>query len=90
MKIGLGSFVLVASLAWSGVAAADQTTNTADYTESKGTDGNAVTFKDDPLQAGGLDPNGVNLKLRGGPKRFLLIRPRLQFVTELLKSVENI
>jgi hypothetical protein len=47
-------------------------------------------FKDDPLSAGGLDPNGAQLKVRKKPPITTLIRPRASFVPELLKSVEHI
>ncbi len=47
-------------------------------------------FKDDPLSAGGLDPNGETLKVRRKPPITTLIRPRASFVPELLKSVEQI
>lgn len=47
-------------------------------------------FLDDPLAGGGLDPHGGVIKLRNRTVRLLLIRPRTQFVTEMLKSIENL
>lgn len=52
--------------------------------------GYRVIFRDDPLAAGGLDPNGAAIKVRKGPMRETLIRPRTSFVSEMLKSVENL
>jgi hypothetical protein len=47
-------------------------------------------FFDDPLAAGGLTPAGGTLTVVKRSMRTLLIRPRAQFVTEMLKSVENL
>lgn len=49
-----------------------------------------MDFKDDPLEAGGLGPNEIGLKIRSGPVRSTLIKPRMSFVPQLLKSVENL
>ena len=58
------------------------------YTENNvGKDQN-VTFKDDPLAAGGFGPGDIHIRVIGSPKRVVLLRPRTQFVTEMLKSVE--
>jgi hypothetical protein len=51
--------------------------------------GQSMRFCDDPLDAGGFGPNDVLLKIRPSAARSQLIRPRVQFVTEMLKSVEN-
>ncbi len=53
-------------------------------------DGYRVIFNDDPLAAGGLDPNSAAIKVRKGPMRETLIRPRTSFVVAMLKSVENL
>lgn len=48
-----------------------------------------VTFIDDPLDA--LD-HGIyiaRVRVRPGPARTLLLRPRASFVQEMLKSVES-
>ncbi len=53
-------------------------------------DGYGYDFKDDPLSAGGLNPNDSTIRVRPGPPRTTLIRPRTSFVPEMLKSVENL
>jgi hypothetical protein len=45
---------------------------------------------DDPLSAGGFGPADATIRVRPGPVRTTLIRPRTSFVPEMLKSVENI
>ncbi len=55
-----------------------------------GKDGYGYSFTDDPLAAGGFGPAGSDIKLRVAGARVTLIRPRTSFVTEMLKSVENI
>jgi hypothetical protein len=47
-------------------------------------------FEDDPLSAGGFGPSDATIRVRPGPVRQTLIRPRTSFVPEMLKSVENI
>jgi hypothetical protein len=47
-------------------------------------------FEDDPLSAGGFGPSDATIRVRPGPVRTTLIRPRTSFVPEMLKSVENI
>lgn len=46
-------------------------------------------FKDDPLTAPGAVPGGIGIRVRPPPLRSLLIRPRVSFVPEMLKSVEK-
>lgn len=59
--------------------------------ESKGdSDGYGYEFEDDPLSAGGFGPNDSRIRVRKGAQRSTLIKPRTQFITELLKSVENL
>ena len=52
--------------------------------------GYGYKFEDDPLSAGGFGPNDATIRVRPGPVRTTLIRPRTSFVPEMLKSVENI
>lgn len=52
--------------------------------------GYGYKFEDDPLAAGGFGPNDATIRVRPGPVRTTLIRPRTSFVPEMLKSVENI
>ena len=53
-------------------------------------EGYAYSFSDDPLSAGGFGPNDATIRVRPGPVRTTLIRPRTSFVPEMLKSVENL
>ncbi len=53
-------------------------------------DGYGYEFGDDPLAAGGFGPNDATIRVRPGPVRSTLIRPRTSFVPEMLKSVENL
>lgn len=50
----------------------------------------SVIFNDDPLKAGGLGPNDFVIRVPPSPKRVMLLRPRTQFVQEMLKSVESL
>ncbi len=52
--------------------------------------GYGYEFSDDPLNAGGFGPSDATIRVRPGPIRTTLIRPRTSFVPEMLKSVENI
>ena len=67
----------------SSVAFADGT-----YTENQDGKDQNVVFKDDPLAAGGFGPHDARIMVMPTPKRVMLVRPRTQFVTEMLKSVE--
>lgn len=58
------------------------------YVENQAGKDQNIVFKDDPLAAGGLGPNDTPIHVMPSPKRVLLLRPRTQFVTEMLKSVE--
>ncbi len=53
-------------------------------------EGYGYEFADDPLSAGGFGPNDATIRVRPGPVRRTLIRPRTSFVPEMLKSVENL
>jgi hypothetical protein len=56
--------------------------------ETKSESGYQVWFPVDSLGAGGMDPNGAIVKGSSHASRMMLMRPRLQFVPEMLKSVE--
>ena len=58
--------------------------------KDKKDDGYGYEFSDDPLNAGGFGPNDATIRVRPGPVRTTLIRPRTSFVPEMLKSVENL
>jgi hypothetical protein len=70
--------------------ASAQTTggNGVSTTDTK--EGYGYNFTDDPLSAGGFGPNDATIRVRPGPVRTTLIRPRTSFVPEMLKSVENL
>jgi|SRR6516162_4283100 hypothetical protein len=57
---------------------------------NSGTGDYGYKFEDDPLSAGGFGPADATIRVRPGPVRTTLIRPRTSFVPEMLKSVENI
>lgn len=61
-----------------------------DVTSSETDGGYGYEFSDDPLNAGGFGPNDATIRVRPGPVRTTLIRPRTSFVNEMLKSVENL
>ncbi len=58
--------------------------------KGKKDEGYGYDFSDDPLNAGGFGPNDATIRVRPGPVRTTLIRPRTSFVPEMLKSVENL
>lgn len=58
--------------------------------ETAGGDGYGYEFDDDPLAAAGFGPNDSRIRVRKGAQRSTLIKPRTQFINELLKSVENL
>lgn len=76
----LGGVLLVSSVAFAQQPAAGE----------GGGDGYGYEFSDDPLNAGGFGPNDATIRVRPGPVRTTLIRPRTSFVPEMLKSVENL
>jgi hypothetical protein len=61
-----------------------------DIKSSDAEGGYGYEFSDDPLNAGGFGPNDATIRVRPGPVRTTLIRPRTSFVPEMLKSVENL
>jgi len=72
----------------SNVAMAQDGAATTKSTEETG--GYGYEFSDDPLNAGGFGPGDATIRVRPGPIRATLIRPRTSFVAEMLKSVENL
>lgn len=89
--LGLG-ILLVSSQAFAqgaGGAAAPAAAGGAPAAKAGG-DGYGYEFSDDPLSAGGFGPNDATIRVRPGPVRTTLIRPRTSFVPEMLKSVENL
>lgn len=61
----------------------------AETTNSSAADDLYYTFDDDVLDAVGNDAMGALLHIRPGAARTLLIRPRVQFVDELLVTIEQ-
>lgn len=106
MKIGLVSAVGMAALALSlpalgqvpspaasvanPVAASPAAVTTADYTEQRTGGDQVVTFTGDPLQGDQNSAYGFTIRRPPGVLRAGLIRPRVNFVSELRKSVENL
>ena len=72
-----------------GASAAGGVKNTPGAPAGKA-EGYGYEFTDDPLNAGGFGPNDATIRVRPGPVRTTLIRPRTSFVPEMLKSVENL
>jgi len=64
--------------------------SSAQIKEQKSDEGYGYTFDDDPLNAGGFGPNDATIRVRARAARTTLIRPRISFVPEMLKSVENL
>ena len=75
---GILSFVGVVAVA--PVAHADPT---------KEDDGYGYVFKDDALMAEGRNANTAQITVLKPARRDRLLRPRVHFVTEMLKSVEH-
>lgn len=82
LSVLLGACTLLVA---SSVFAQDKGVATTDTKEGYG-----YNFTDDPLSAGGFGPNDATIRVRPGPVRTTLIRPRTSFVPEMLKSVENL
>lgn len=72
-----------------GVVAFEGTALAQAASEGSG-DGYGYEFDDDPLAAAGFGPNDSRIRVRKGAQRSTLIKPRTQFINELLKSVENL
>lgn len=83
VALGLAAFMA------SGAAFAQAKDAAAGDKADKG-DGYGYEFDDDPLAAGGFGPNDATIRVRPRAARTTLIRPRIQFVDEMLKSVENL
>ncbi len=83
MKRTLAAAIAAIVVLCSNLALADDT-----YVENNTGKDQSVVFKDDPLAAGQFGPNDARIRVLPQPKRVMLLRPRTQFVTEMLKSVE--
>jgi hypothetical protein len=80
----------VPSFAQSAAAGAPAAGDAAGAAKPEGGSDYGYKFEDDPLSAGGFGPADATIRVRPGPVRTTLIRPRTSFVPEMLKSVENI
>lgn len=76
--------------AFLGVSTANAQSKKAKAKDTKEDSGYGYTFDDDPLAAGGFGPGDATIKIRKGPVRSTLIRPRTEFMVEMMKSVENL
>ncbi len=99
MKIGLSFAVALGAVALSTTAVAQApasapaatTVKTADYTEQRSVGGDqVVTFPGDELPGDVNSAYGFTIRRPPGVLRANLIRPRVNFVSEMLKSVENL
>ncbi len=61
-----------------------------DYVDQTDGSGQRVVFKDDPLGADGNASTGATIVVRPRAARVGLLRPRVHFIPEMLKSVENL
>jgi hypothetical protein len=86
----VGAFVAAALFLPAASSYAQDAAPTAGGPPSAGQGDYGYKFEDDPLAAGGFGPNDATVRVRPGPVRTTLIRPRTSFVPEMLKSVENI
>lgn len=85
MKFVVAALVATSAMLVAGGAFAQDKPKASDSKEGYG-----YEFSDDPLSAGGFGPNDATIRVRPGPVRTTLIRPRTSFVPEMLKSVENL
>lgn len=97
MKIGLVSSAAMAALVLSTTAFAQApapapvtVVSTADYTEQRLEGNQVVSFPGDTLPGDLNSPYGGRIVPLPRVLRAGLIRPRVNFVSELLKTVENL
>lgn len=86
---GIGAMLLVTSTGYAQQPGAGGGAGVKQQAGKEG-EGYGYEFSDDPLAAGGFGPNDATIRVRPGPVRTTLIRPRTSFVPEMLKSVENL
>lgn len=89
-SIGVAAF-LVVSL-WMSMSRADDLAARGESQVATNSNerGYGYVFRDDPLNADGVGSMAASIVVRPRSGHALLIRPRMQFVTEMLKSVENL
>ena len=86
--IACGALLACALTALASPALAQDKDST--FVEKKTNDGQDIRFPDDPVSALAGNPIGAQLSGFHPPRRFDLLRPRLTFVPEMLKSVEHL
>ena len=82
--------LIASSLLASALLVAPTLASAQDYQTQDEKDGYSVLFDADKLGGDGLEAAGPLIKAGFRPVRFLLLRPRIHFVPELLKSVESL
>jgi hypothetical protein len=80
----------MATAAAPAAAAVTTVVTTAEYTEQRLEGSQVVTFPGDSLRGDDNSAYGFTMRRPPGVLRAQLIRPRVNFVSELLKSVENL
>lgn len=85
MKKTVFGMALALGLCAASSAFADNT-----YVEKKDGNDQNVIFTDDPMTAPGMGPLGDPIKVRPSAVRMMLLRPRTNFIMQMLKSVENL
>ena len=89
LTVKIAASSLVFGILFFATSASAEERTTADVRDA-GNGSLTYEFYDDPLAAGNLAPTGGGITVVNRHVRTLLIRPRAQFVTEMLKSVENL
>ncbi len=79
-----------AALLATSFASAQAPSGAAPYVEKKVDDGTAVWFPEDTLGTSGPSMYGDTIRRPPGVIRAGLLRPRVSFVPQMLKSVENL
>jgi hypothetical protein len=87
MKHGTITLLVAAALSLAATAAAADGPPVRAATQG---DGYLYAFDDDPMTAGGLGPLGARILIATRADRSTLIRPRTQFVIDLVRSVEKL
>lgn len=79
------SLVVLSSLTLSSLASAEPKAG-----DPKNDRGYAYTFTDDSMLGSGIASTGIMIPVLAKARKDVLIRPRLQFVQQMIKSVENL
>ena len=75
---------------FASTAHAQRTQASAPYVEKKVEEGTAVWFPEDTLGTSGPSMYGDTIRRPPGVVRVGLLRPRVSFIPQMLKSVENL